>query len=443
MLLLVHFYNTVIAGADLNMLRFCLLTLLLVSLNVMANPRYSDPDGCLSCHAYQGLDYIDTEGVLRSATIDRSHYASSLHGSVPCKDCHRNTVDYPHKVENTEVDCSESCHVEEPSEGVKYSHDVIHDEMDKSVHAGGWYKGLTGGNRLEEIETEQDPSCRRCHSNTLYIAETQLENFKEAFDHAETECGNCHQGKAWMGQFGGHILRRLVGRRWNNQENNQMCVDCHGDIEKMRDVEQEDPETLEKHPASDRFVHSADSYAKTLHGRLIVDGSDYGASCIDCHAPEGWKHEIRSYLDPLSASHIDNLPESCGQSNCHTYSKKAINSGFTETDMHDLSLLGLTKFENPFVDDGLFKSAWFWSSWPLLLIGLVFIIGSIIWWVFYRTTKKIIPILGGNRFERIMIGRKPRAARKNPVAKKTTKPVAEEAENKTRQADNGPDEKGA
>jgi sulfite reductase (NADPH) flavoprotein alpha-component len=424
------------------MLRFCLLTLLLLTgLNVMASPRYSDPDGCLSCHAYEGLNYIDTDGVLRSATIDRSHYASSLHGSVPCKDCHRNTVDYPHKVENTEVDCSESCHVEEPSEGVKYSHDVIHDEMDKSVHAGGWYKGLTGGNRLEEIETEQDPSCRRCHSNTLYIAETQLAKFKAEFDHAETECGNCHQGKAWMGQFGGHILRRLVGRRWNNQENNQLCIDCHGDVDKMRNVEQENPETLEKHPPSDRFVHSAASYAKTLHGRLIVDGSEYGASCIDCHAPEGWKHEIRSYLDPLSASHIDNLPESCGQSNCHAYSKKMINSGFTETDMHALSLVGITKFDHPLADEGLRKSAWFWSSWPLLLIGLVFIVGSLIWWVFYRTTKKIIPIMGGDRFERVMIGRKPRAARKKPVAKKTVKPIVA-AENKTQQADNGADEKG-
>ena len=405
------------------MLRYLLLTLLLLGIfSAHANPRYSDPDGCLSCHAYAGLDYIDENGVLRSSTIDRSHYASSLHGSVPCKDCHREVVDYPHKVENTEADCSESCHIEEPSEGVKYSHDVIHEEMDKSVHAGGWYKGLTGGNRLEEIETEQDPSCRRCHSNTLYIAETQLEQFKEAFDHAETECGNCHQGKAWMGQFGGHILRRLVGRRWNNLENNQMCIDCHGDLEKMRDVEQEDPETLEKHPPSDRFVHSTASYEKTLHGRLLADGSDYGASCIDCHAPEGWKHEIRSYTDPLSASHPDNLAESCGQSNCHGYAKKPGNEGFTLTDMHAVSLVGLTTVDKPFQVDAILESKWFWASWPLLVAGLVFVLGSLIWWLFYRNAKKIIAIAGGDRFERVMIGRKPKSARKKAAAKKSVKP---------------------
>ncbi len=404
---------------------FLFIFLLLCSYhNAEANPRYSDPDGCLSCHAYEGLNFIDENGVPRSATINGEHYASSLHGSVPCKDCHREVVDYPHKVENTEVDCSESCHIEEPSEGVKYSHDVIHDEMDKSVHADGWYKGLTGGNRLEEIETEQDPSCRRCHSNTLYIAEAQLANFKDAFDHAETECGNCHQGKAWMGQFGGHILRRFVGRRWNNIENNQMCIDCHGDKKAMSDVKQEDRETLEKHPPSERFIQSSESYTKTLHGRLIDANSNFGASCIDCHAPEGWKHEIRSYHDEKSASHPDNLGETCGQSSCHSYTKKPGNEGFTMTDMHDLSLLGLTNMENPLEVEGLSESNWFRSAAPILLISIIFALGSLIWWLFFRTDKKIIAILGGDRFEQVMIGRKgkkskgKKSATKKPRAKK-------------------------
>ena len=421
------------------MLRYLLLALSLFSgFSAIANPRYSDPDGCLSCHAYEGLNYIDEKGVMRSATISRSHYASSLHGSIPCKDCHREVIDYPHKVENTEVDCSESCHIEESSEGIKYTHNPIHEEMDTSVHAGGWYKGLTGGNRLEEIETEQDPSCRRCHSNTLYIATTQLEKFKTDFDHAETECGNCHQGQAWMGQFGGHILRRLVGRRWNNQENNQMCIACHADNKKMRDVEQEDPDTKEKHPPSERFVHSADSYAKTLHGRLIADGSDYGASCIDCHAPEGWKHEIGSFLDTESASHPDNLPETCGQSNCHGYAKKPGNEGFTMTDMHAVSLVGLAKVDKPLQLDALLESNWFLSSWPLMTIGIIFIFGSLIWWLFYRHAKKIIAIVGGDRFERVMIGRKPKAARKKAAAKTRVREPAKKTEvnaNKTGVAD--------
>ncbi|MCK5829487.1 MAG: hypothetical protein KAH20_04220 [Methylococcales bacterium] len=386
--------------------------------SLQAAPRYSDPDGCMSCHALEGLSFIDKKGVTRSISIDRSHYYSSLHGSVPCKDCHRKIVDYPHKVENGYADCTESCHVEEPSEGKPYTHKPIHKEMEKSVHGDGWFKDLAGGNRLEEIETEQDPSCRRCHSNTLYILESQLENFKDAFDHAETECGTCHQGKAWMGQFGGHILRRFVGSRWVKNESNKLCMDCHGDVEKMRDVEIEDPETKEKHPPSERFIHAVESYKKTLHGRLLIADSEYGASCIDCHAPSDWRHNIGHYEDEKSASHSDELKNTCGQSDCHGYAKKPGNTGFVETDMHDMSMIDIGKVGSPLENELLKSSAWFWSAWPFLLATLIFMVGSLIWWLFYRHNKKIIAILGGDRFERVMIGRKSKKAR--VTARKST-----------------------
>ena len=398
--------------------------------SVQAAPRYSDPDGCMSCHAIEGLSFIDEKGVTRSTSIDRSHYYSSLHGSVPCKDCHRKIVDYPHKVENGYVDCTESCHVEEPSDGVAYTHKPIHEEMEKSVHGDGWFKEFAGGNRLEEIEKEQDPSCRRCHSNTLYIMESQLQNFKEAFDHAETECGTCHQGKAWMGQFGGHILRRFIGSRWVKTENNQLCMDCHEDVEKMRDVEQEDPETKEKHPPSERFIHAVETYNKTLHGRLLIAGSEHGASCLDCHAPSDWKHNIGHYKDKESASHIEELKNTCGQSDCHGYAKKPGNSGFVETDMHDMSMINIGKVGNPLKHELLKTSAWFWSVWPLLLGTAVVMLGSLIWWLFYRHNKKIIPMFGGDRFETVMIGRKPKKDRKKakrPAAKQQ-KPVERKIE---------------
>jgi hypothetical protein len=47
-----------------------------------------------------------------------------------------------------------------------------------------------------------------------------------------------------------------------------------------------------------------------------------------------------------------------------------------------------------------------------LLFGVIFIVGSFIWWLLYRNTKKIIPIVGGDRFERVMVGRKGKAGRK-------------------------------
>jgi len=186
---------------------------------VIAIERYSDPDGCLSCHDLPSLDYVDKQGILRSASINTKHYYASLHGSVPCRDCHRKITYYPHKPENGIVDCADTCHVEEPSQGKAYTHEPVIKEFADSAHGSGWSKNLTGGNRWEEETQEANPSCRRCHSNTLYIEVDKVAIFQNAFKHYDQACGTCHQGTVWRDRIGGHILRRLIGTRWDKTEN--------------------------------------------------------------------------------------------------------------------------------------------------------------------------------------------------------------------------------
>ena len=100
---------------SLQRLNWSSLFLCLICINIFhgvkAVERHPDPDGRFSCHGLEGLNYIDKEGVLRSASIEKGHYYSALHGSVPCMDCHRKISEFPHLVENGEVDCSNSCHV--------------------------------------------------------------------------------------------------------------------------------------------------------------------------------------------------------------------------------------------------------------------------------------------------------------------------------------------
>ncbi|HHH39190.1 MAG TPA: 4Fe-4S binding protein, partial [Sedimenticola sp.] len=48
-----------------------------------------DPDGCMICHGLAGMTFHDEEGVLRQISIDADHFLGSLHGSVACRDCHR------------------------------------------------------------------------------------------------------------------------------------------------------------------------------------------------------------------------------------------------------------------------------------------------------------------------------------------------------------------
>ncbi len=393
---------------------------------VYANERHSDPDGCLSCHALTGLQFIDKEGLLRVSTIDESHYYSSLHGSVPCKDCHRKISHYPHKVENGYVDCAESCHVNEPSKGEAYTHKPIVEEFEKSAHGQGLVKDFAGGNRLKEELEEVNPSCRRCHANTAYIAEDQMEQFKTAFMHTETECGTCHQGDVWRDQFGGHILRRLVGSRWKKEGNNKMCIDCHANQERMAKVELEDPETHEKHKVDRRWIDATESYDRTLHSRILKTKIEAGASCLDCHAPTEkgkFRHNIYRDEDKLSATHPEKLAKTCAQSGCHEFANTPLNAGFVETDLHDVDQLQILNWLS-LIDSERLESNWQRAFYIVGIVVIVFIFGAFIWLFTGIKAKKQAPILGNDSFEKIMIGRKIRKKpKKKPVVKKKSPPV--------------------
>lgn len=378
-----------------------------ISFAGLAAERHSDPDGCFSCHGLPGLEYIDPEGVRRTATILQSDYYGSLHGSVPCKDCHRQIERYPHKSVDGFVDCSESCHLNEPSKDKAFTHKPVVEEFKISAHGSGHAPGATkdfhGGNRLKEEQDEQNPSCRRCHSNTPYIKDAQMAAFKEAFHHTETECGTCHQGETWRNQFSGHILRRLVGKNYNKMEANAMCIDCHGDTDAMQKAKIEDPATKEKKPADFRFVHATDSYGKTLHGRLLAVGDEHGADCIDCHAPFGLRHGVQRDEVKTAATHPAHLAETCAQSGCHGYATNALNDGFVKTDLHDVGLLRLDLVPAP-LDFGRLDSGYYRAMWVLVPATALFGLASLLWRLRNRAEGTPIPVFGGDLFQRVMLG---------------------------------------
>jgi polyferredoxin len=377
-----------------------------------AKQRHIDPDGCLVCHALQGLEYIDDNGVLRNSTIDQKHYYSSLHGSVPCKDCHRKIQDFPHKIDNGAVDCAKSCHLEEPSEGEAYTHKKPTEIFKQSIHGEGWSKGFTGGNRLEESEKQQNPSCRLCHQNSLYIDPEKIADFKTVFAHTETECGSCHTGKAWLNQFGGHIMRRFLSGRQNKEDENKMCDNCHADRERMQRVEIKDKQTGKTHKVSSRFILASDSYTMSLHGRLLANGDEDGVSCNDCHSPGKEKHSIQGHKDISASTHKNKLDKTCAASGCHQFSRHIINTGFTHTDMHDLDYIPL--YEQVISAQSLNLN----SPWKLILaflipIIIILIIGSTLLSIFGKQKRSVVfSLFGGNHFQKNMIGRKQKSKTK-------------------------------
>ena len=390
---------------------FGLILLIITITQVMAAERHPDPDGCFSCHALKGLDYIDDEGVLRSASIDQSHYYSSLHGSVPCKDCHREIQNFPHKVENGEVDCAASCHVEEPSGAEAYTHKKVVDEFQSSVHGKGWTKGLTGGNRLEESKNEAVPSCRSCHSNEPYIRQEDMPKFKESFAHIDTECGSCHQGEVWLNQFGGHILRRFIGSRWDKKDKNRMCNNCHADHDRMATVEIEDSESGEKQKVGPRFVLASDSYAMSLHGRLLKSGVEQGASCIDCHSPEGYHHGVMRDEELLASTHPNNIAKTCAAEGCHSFTTNPLNYGFVQTDLHDIDIIPVLNANTP-LDQTRMESNWIKALIALLPVLIILGGGTLLWQLFGNKKGAIYAVVGGGRFQKKNIGRQPRKKKK-------------------------------
>lgn len=404
-------------------MRWCLFfALLVISWPLDALERHSDPDGCFSCHGLPALEYIDEEGIRRTASILRKDYYASLHGSVPCRDCHRQIQDYPHDPKDGYVDCGQSCHIEEPSQGKAFNHRNVVDEFEQSAHGksqhAGWTKDLHGGNRLKEVEEQQNPSCRRCHFNEPYITPDRLPIFFEAFGHTDMQCGNCHQGEVWRNQYAGHILRRLVGKHYSKNEENRMCINCHGDIEAMSRVKIENPEKSKTEqgvpqlePAGPRFVLAAASYAKFLHGRLLEVGNEHGASCLDCHAPvgNGARHGIMRAREAQSSTHKDELPVTCGQSGCHLdYARDPRNAGFLKTDMHDIAWVDAYKLRDinfspaAAVDQ---ESMWFTVSMILGPLAALFLLGQGGWW-WWERREASEPILGADRFRRVMLGMK-------------------------------------
>lgn len=389
-----------------------LMLLFILTTQAYAAARKTDPDGCLSCHALKGLDYIDENGLLRSASIDESHYFSSLHGSVPCRDCHRKIREYPHNPKNGEVNCAESCHINEPSKNEKYTHKDIVKEFEGSVHKGGWTRGFTGGNRLKEIKEEPNPSCRRCHSNTLYIDSKKMPRFQEFFTNCDRECGICHQGEVWRNQYGGHILRRLLGARWDKREKNRLCDNCHGDVEKMSRIERRDQNTGKK-KASTRFIMASRTYSMTLHGKLTQAKEELAASCIDCHAPSGYRHGIRSSSNPLSSTNKNHLTKTC--SRCHRYAAFPYNTGFVMTDMHSLDLIRMNS-TSVSIDNERGISNWFRGAVALILITVILLSASLLWSMFNsRRKRRIRPVIWGDVFERKILKKRRRQSRDNPA----------------------------
>lgn len=275
----------------------CFSTVMAILAGISLTAEAADELNCLICHKHRGLSRIDEQGKFRLFYINTELFESGPHRRNKCKDCHSDIDRIPHKPAK-KVDCTQQCHITEPSGKLKFSHKPIAKTLAKSVHGKLDAKGKT------KPHQDDYPECKDCHDQPLY---RPVSAFKGVAKHGVSQrsisrCKSCHTSGNFAKDFYEHVTTRLHKTRFSN-EIVEVCAKCH-----------QDPEFQKRHKLDDAVT----TYKQTFHGKLVALGSERTADCIDCHVVEGENnHLIEAKTVPTSSTHKNNVGNTCRASDCH------------------------------------------------------------------------------------------------------------------------------
>lgn len=268
--------------------------------------RAVDDENCLMCHRFRGLARVEKDGTYRLFYVDEELFSRGPHARVSCKGCHADIDKIPH--DNAKrVDCLRECHVEEPNREILFSHSLVQDILDDSVH------GLTESGGSPKDFPDDLPRCKGCHDEPLF---RPVAIFKQTHagvsERALSRCELCHEDKAFVRYFYLHVTTRLHKAR-DPREVVAMCGSCHAN-----------PALARRHGLPD----VVSSYLETYHGKAVLFGSRRAPDCMDCHIREGESvHAMHSKQDPRSSVHSANRGAMCSTNDCHPGATHAL-AGF-------------------------------------------------------------------------------------------------------------------
>ena len=253
-----------------------------------------DTENCLMCHRFRGLARVDNEGL----------FSRGPHTRVSCKGCHADIDKIPHD-DAEPVDCVRSCHIEEPTREIIFTHEKVKDTLRDSVHSPIKEDGTT-------LDFPEDlPGCKDCHDMPLFRPVAMFKSVKSGVsEHAVSRCLVCHSDERFIRYFYSHVTTRLHKAR-DPREVVDMCGKCHGDVAMAR-----------RHGLAD----VVSSYLETFHGKAVLMGSTLAPDCMDCHAQQGGVHEMLAATDPCSVVHPENRAVMCSTVDCHSSATAALAS---------------------------------------------------------------------------------------------------------------------
>lgn len=284
--------------------RSLLLPALLLTLLAAGRAAAQDPEGCLTCHRYQGLAYVDPQSRnIHMFFVDPNYYERALgpHSRLLCSQCHpRGEVEViPHKTP-TPVNCSQACHII-GAEGleIQFSHDRVAGMLEGSVHN---QEALQTTNAILGSPLRPDQSrCLLCHEEPRF--RRGLHSWIEQTAPVQ-RCNICHNETLPVNTtyFYWHVFARSQPAH-SHAETVRICAVCHHNaaINKQYNL----PDTIS-------------SYLFSFHGKAMMLGSERTAACLDCHVGKMQNvHVMKKATDPTSPTSPLHIADTCRSPACH------------------------------------------------------------------------------------------------------------------------------
>jgi cytochrome b subunit of formate dehydrogenase len=251
------------------------------ALYAQAKSSPSDAD-CLACHGQKDLK----SSAGHSLFVDPAKHKASVHSMLGCTDCHTDIKEFPHPARVAQVSCT-TCHADETSDMAKSVHSILGTGTDgcTTCHGAAHYT-KPGAVLVPEL-------CNQCHSDEVkgFLSGVHGQAAKRGDPQAPT-CLSCHGPM--------HKILAVQDPKSPVAKKNlpDTCAGCHSN-----------PKFLAAHQIP--FVHPVETYKSSVHGRAIEAGNENAATCSDCHG----SHAIYEARDSRSKINHWNIPATCGA--CH------------------------------------------------------------------------------------------------------------------------------
>jgi cytochrome b subunit of formate dehydrogenase len=263
-----------------------------------------DSENCLMCHGFRGLARVDKNGDYRLFYVDESLFSRGPHARVSCTGCHADIDKIPHDHAKP-VDCLRTCHIQEPTREVLFTHAGVEKGLKSSVHSP------TDANNVPRKYSEDFPRCKDCHDSPLFRPISIFKRMHAGVsERAIHRCMQCHTDETFVRYFYSHVTTRLHKAR-DPREVVAMCASCHAD-----------PAFARRHG----LPNVVESYLETYHGKAVMFGSTLAPDCLDCHASRDNVHEMQAMTDPRSSVYVANRAATCTTQDCHVSAGPALAS---------------------------------------------------------------------------------------------------------------------